>query len=30
MQAYFKMNNDILDSGLSPNELKVAVCLYCP
>ena len=28
MQAYFKMNNDILDSGLSPNELKVAVCLY--
>ena len=28
MQAYFKMNNDILDLGLTPNELKVAVCLY--
>ena len=28
MQAYFRMNNEILDLGLSPNELKVAVCLY--
>ena len=28
MQAYFKLSNDILDSGLTPNELKVAVCLY--
>ncbi len=28
MQAYFRMNNDILDLGLTPNELKVAVCLY--
>ena len=28
MQAYFRMNNDILDLGLSPNEIKVAVCLY--
>ena len=23
MQAYFRMNNEILDLGLSPNELKV-------
>ena len=28
MQAYFRMNNEILDLGLTPNELKVAVCLY--
>ena len=28
MQAYFRMNNDILDLGLSPNEIKVAVCMY--
>lgn len=28
MQAYFKLCNDILDCGLTPNELKVAVCLY--
>lgn len=28
MQAYFKLGNDILDCGLTPNELKVAVCLY--
>ena len=28
MQAYFKLSNDILDSGLTPNELKVAVYLY--
>ena len=25
---YFRMNNDILDLGLTPNEIKVAVCLY--
>lgn len=28
MQAYFRLGNDILDCGLTPNELKVAVCLY--
>ena len=28
MQAYFRLSNDILDCGLTPNELKVAVCLY--
>ena len=28
MQAYFKLSNEILDSGLTPNELKVAVYLY--
>lgn len=28
MQAYFKLGNDVLDCGLTPNELKVAVCLY--
>ena len=28
MQAYFKLSNDILDCDLTPNELKVAVCLY--
>ena len=28
MQAYFRLNNSILDCGLTPNELKVAVCLY--
>ena len=28
MQAYFKLSNDILDRGLTPNELKVAVYLY--
>ena len=28
MKAFFKLNNSILDSGLTPNELKVAVCLY--
>ena len=28
MMPYFKMNNDILDLGLTPNEIKVAVCLY--
>ena len=28
MQAYFKLGNDIFDCGLTPNELKVAVCLY--
>lgn len=28
MQAYIKLNNDILDCGLTVNELKVAVCLY--
>ena len=28
MQAYFKLPNDILTVGLTPNELKVAVCLY--
>ena len=28
MQAYFKLNNDILNIGLTPNELKVAVYLY--
>ena len=28
MQAYFKLPNDILTIGLTPNELKVAVCLY--
>ncbi|MDD6488300.1 MAG: hypothetical protein PUG48_00580 [Clostridia bacterium] len=28
MKAYFKLNNSILDCGLTPNELKVAVCLY--
>lgn len=28
MQAYFKLRNDILDCGLTPNELKVAMCLY--
>ena len=27
MQAYFKLSNDILDSCLTPNELKVAVYL---
>ena len=28
MMPYFRMNNDILDLGLTPNEIKVAVCLY--
>ena len=28
MQTYFKLSNDILDSGLTPNELKVAAYLY--
>lgn len=28
MQVYFKLSNDILDTGLTPNELKVAVYLY--
>ena len=28
MQAYFRLSNEILDCGLTPNELKVAVCLY--
>lgn len=28
MQAYIKLNNDILNYGLTVNELKVAVCLY--
>ena len=28
MQAYFRLSNGILDCGLTPNELKVAVCLY--
>ena len=28
MQAYFRLSNSILDCGLTPNELKVAVCLY--
>ena len=28
MKAFFKLNNSILDSGFTPNELKVAVCLY--
>ncbi len=28
MQAYFKLSNDILDTGLTPNELKVGVYLY--
>lgn len=28
MQAYFKLRNDILDCGLTPNKLKVAMCLY--
>lgn len=28
MQAYFKLSNDILDCGLTPNELKVAAYLY--
>ena len=28
MQTYFKLSNDILDSGLAPNELKVAAYLY--
>jgi predicted transcriptional regulator len=28
MQTYFKLPNDILTIGLTPNELKVAVCLY--
>ena len=28
MQAYFRLSNNILDCGLTPNELKVAVCLY--
>lgn len=28
MQAYIKLNNGILDCGLSVNELKAAVCLY--
>ena len=28
MQAYFKMSNDILNIGLTPNELKVAAYLY--
>ena len=28
MQAYFRLNNSILDCGLTPNELKVAACLY--
>ena len=28
MKAFFRLNNSILDSGLTPNELKVAVCLY--
>lgn len=28
VQAYLRLNNDILDSGLTVNELKVAVCLY--
>ena len=28
MQAYFKLSNDILNIGLTPNELKVAAYLY--
>ena len=28
MKAYFKLSNDILNIGLTPNELKVAVYLY--
>ena len=28
MQAFFKLDNNILDFGLTPNEIKVAVCLY--
>lgn len=28
MMPYFKMNNEILDLGLTPNEIKVAVYLY--
>lgn len=28
MQAYFRLSNSILDYGLTPNELKVAICLY--
>lgn len=28
MEAFFKLDNSILDYGLTPNELKVAVCLY--
>lgn len=28
MKAFFRLNNSILDCGLTPNELKVAVCLY--
>jgi DNA-binding MarR family transcriptional regulator len=28
VQAFFRLNNSILDCGLTPNELKVAVCLY--
>lgn len=28
MQAYFKLSNDILNIGLTPNELKVATYLY--
>ena len=28
MQAFFRLSNEILDCGLTPNELKVAVCLY--
>ena len=28
MEAFIKLNNSILDCGLTPNELKVAVCLY--
>ena len=28
MEAFIKLNNSILDCGLTPNELKVTVCLY--
>ena len=28
MMPYFRMNNEILDLGLTPNEIKVAVYLY--
>ena len=28
MEAFFKLDNSILDYGLTPNELKIAVCLY--
>ena len=29
MQAYFRMNNEILDLGLSPNELKETSTKIC-